>query len=123
MKHITVKQVLAAYNKTGLRPQTRLYVQRIQNTTCGCPLVALLVAKTGHAALYYRNRDVTTEAENELGLTQGYIDGFITGTDDGDPMHVRTGQRQGFKDGKVVVGMLFERGLIGANGTPVPLKR
>lgn len=108
---ITVKQVLAAYKATGLKPVFDEWGDRV---TCGCPLTALDVVSNGPG------KKDSANARPMDHLPQAYRNGFLTGVNRGvDTVTISSGilsyatarkqYEHGISDGVAVYDAVFKR--------------
>lgn len=101
MNRITPEEVLAAYEKTGLKPGRFLYKDNYLK--CGCPVTALAES----IGCTYEPSDeglflARFARERELNIS--YLNGFINGVDSTN--HPTTSEKKefidGFEDGRLV---------------------
>jgi hypothetical protein len=113
MRRITVDEVKAAYEKTGLKPKRGQYISH--DKTCGCAIGALVLAE-GIDASANCGAMATDYAERVFG--ENYRVGFVHGFDARDKDYRKRhckfptdeGQCEyddGFNDGRAVAAAIF----------------
>lgn len=103
---ITVEEVRAAYEKTGIQPIQCLYIDHERKNNCGCPLTALYFSETGADLSCFKDSsdDIPEWADKKYGSL--YHHAFVRGVDglpnSGIAERIRQGWEDGCKIGRVV---------------------
>lgn len=108
MKRITVDDVRAAYEKTGLVPMRHIWL----SDNCACALSACMLANGVNRKEIERaddNFDCETLAAERLKLEQVYADYFISGFDGvRNTCAVTEEELQGHQDGLACAAAIFD---------------
>lgn len=97
MRRVTVDEVIAAYNQTGLKPKQRNY---FWNDGCACAFGVLYIANRGSIEDERKGYFADKYADDLTGSTD-YTNGFIAGFD-GDELENEEYDKEflaGFEDG------------------------
>lgn len=100
MRRITVDEVKAAYEKTGLKPCTGRFGD---GYSCGCPIMAIVKSESGIVPAFLRY-----EANDMFGA--GYTCGFMRGVDGMSNQSIWCDMRKyadGYADGLAVRQAIF----------------
>jgi hypothetical protein len=101
MRRITVEEVKAAYEKTGLKPVrgTTCYLGRAHAFNEGCPIDAMIFGKL-------KDKFCTLDVCEVLGVSMNYLEGFVLGVD-GCNRSSHPDHRLGLEDGIAVRLAIF----------------
>lgn len=107
-ERITVAEVEAAYEQTGISPVQCFYYDEGDN--CGCPMAALYCVSKGKPELEeYDSDDISRWADQKYGFA--YHEGFVTAVDnnkvDETPYQEKERYKEGYKDGLAVFEAIF----------------
>jgi len=104
IKRITLKEVRAAYAKTGLTPKRNIWLEE----GCACPLGAMLALDGRPIDDAESIDDIESVVAKRFGLNLAYVRGFVIGFDAQAALRWRPGEdrrsvwRQGCRDGRAV---------------------
>ena len=102
MKRITVEEVKAAYEKTGLKPVRGTFND---GKGCGCALGALYMAQGGAACC--SDPEEWCDAEFDFAYWDGFAGGFDAKEDFSLPDYVSLSRKEGHADGRAVAAAIF----------------
>lgn len=108
MRRITVEEVKAAYQATGLKPIRKLFIKGL-NDKCGCALTACAIASgcTTYGDIFAQPIR-STHIFSSLGLNRSYADGFTEGFDGySKPEGVSDENIIGYDDGRAAALAIF----------------
>ena len=100
---ITISEVLAAYEKCGLKPRRSITIKH----GCACPVGALYAAAVNLPPYQADSSGMSAIgwAESRFGL--GYIGGFMEGFDNKYESAWTREEKQGYADGVAVAAAIF----------------
>lgn len=113
LKRIDHETVVASFRKVGLKPIRRDYVAKDRKGCCAMTAVAINLLKPRGFALDRFN--VGLVAKQNLGVSDRYFSGFITGWDGHDVSHETKSSEfnNGVSDGRTAWQACYDDGLIG----------
>lgn len=113
LKRIDNETVVASFRKIGMRPIRRDYVTKDRKGCCAMTAVAINLLKPRGFQMDRFN--VGTVAKNNLGVSDLYFAGFITGWDGDDLSHEAKASEfcKGVSDGRTAWQACYDDGLIG----------